>query len=102
MYIAFDGLREKFTLKNVVFLPPSLPPSQPSDVTDLDSIQPFSQNYLVELTAFASSSQDRAIDELRNFAEYLKPYPTLPDVLKMSNPPLWRESECVLVVAVTL
>jgi mediator of RNA polymerase II transcription subunit 18 len=64
---------------------------QPSDTTDLDSIQPFSQNYLVELTAFASSSQDRAIDELRNFAEYLKPYPTLPIVLTMSNPPLWRE-----------
>ena len=58
--------------------PPSLPPSllpQPSD-SDLDSAQPFSSNYLVELSAFASSNQDRASDELRNFAEYLKPYPT--------------------------
>ena len=40
----------------------------------MESTQPFSQTYLVELTAFASSNQDRASDELRNFAECLKPY----------------------------
>lgn len=45
---------------------------QPGD-TDMESTQPFSQTYLVELTAFASSNQDRASDELRNFAECLKP-----------------------------
>ena len=51
------------------------PPPQPGDAGDVESAQQFSPNYLVELSAFASSGQDRSSDELRTFAENLKPYP---------------------------
>ena len=46
-----------------------------SDSGDVDSARLFSQNYLVEMSAVASSGQDAISGEMKNFAEHLKPYP---------------------------
>lgn len=49
--------------------------SQPNETGDPESAQPFSSNYLVEMSALASSGQDAIGTEMKSFAEHLKPYP---------------------------
>ncbi len=52
-------------------------PLQPGDTGELDSAQPVSAHYLVELSAVAPSGQDNIGLEMRMFAEGLKPYPLI-------------------------
>lgn len=48
---------------------------QPNDTGDVESAQPFSSSYLVELSAVATSGQDAIGNEMKSFAEHLKSYP---------------------------
>jgi mediator of RNA polymerase II transcription subunit 18 len=48
---------------------------QPNESGDVESAQPFSNNYLVELSAVAASGQDAIGNEMKTFAEHLKSYP---------------------------
>ena len=45
------------------------------DSGDVEKADCLSENYLVELSVFSSSPQDPITEELKTFAEQLKPYP---------------------------
>ena len=45
------------------------------DSGDVEKADCLSENYLVELSVFSSSPQDPITEELKIFAEQLKPYP---------------------------
>lgn len=51
------------------FLPPKVPESG-----ELSKVEPFSDHYVVELSAMSSSGQDAIAAELKSFADQLKPY----------------------------
>ena len=40
-----------------------------------ENVNPLSQSYLVELSVAAHPGHDQVQDDIRNFAEQLKPYP---------------------------
>lgn len=45
---------------------------QPNNV---ENLEPLSLSYLVELTVVAPAGQELIQDDMKNFAEQLKPYP---------------------------
>ena len=63
-----------FSFLPLPLLPP--PPSQPGESGDLEGAQPVFERYLVELSAITSSGQDLIGNEMRMFADQLKPYPS--------------------------
>jgi hypothetical protein len=54
----------------------------------LDSAEPFTMSYLVELSVIAPHGQDQIQEDMKNFAEQLKPYP-------FSS--LFRHGDCKLI-----
>ena len=51
--------------------------SQMLELGNIDNIEPLSNSYLVELGVVAPYGQEAIQDDMRNFAEQLKPYPCL-------------------------
>jgi len=51
--------------------------SQMLELGNIDNIEPLSNSYLVELGVVAPYGQDAIQEDMRNFAEQLKPYPCL-------------------------
>ena len=47
----------------------------------MDNIDSLSNSYLVELSVVAPQGQDKVQDDIKNFAEHLKPYPTFTNLL---------------------
>lgn len=45
------------------------------ELGNIDNIEPLSNSYLVELGVVAPYGQDAIQEDMRNFAEQLKPYP---------------------------
>lgn len=43
--------------------------------TEQNSLEPISQSHIVELSVVAPLGQDSIGDDMKNFAEQLKPYP---------------------------
>lgn len=50
--------------------------NQPGNTTN-DTIEPVCPSYLVELSVVTSSGQEAVGDDMKNFAEQLKPYPCI-------------------------
>lgn len=50
--------------------------NQPGNTTN-DTIETVCPSYLVELSVVTSSGQEAVGDDMKNFAEQLKPYPFL-------------------------
>lgn len=55
-----------------------------------DSVDPISQSYLVELSVLAPSNQDAIAEDMRIFAEQLKPLVLLEKVdnKRLTQPPM--------------
>ena len=48
--------------------------------TEQNTLEPISQSHIVELSVVAPLGQDSIGDDMKNFAEQLKPYPWIKEV----------------------